>query len=175
MSYPESEPIEATVAELKPRMRNLTIAFKVIEKGEIREVTSRKDGEQHRVADIRVGDSTGTVLVPMWDDAIDQVEVEKTYNLANGYTTLFQGFLRLNVGRYGELSDAEEAIQEINLEVDMSAEEHEREYRPRRGYGGGRGGYGGGGGGGGGYGRRDDRGGGYRRGGRGGGRGRGRY
>ncbi|MHA1481266.1 MAG: hypothetical protein ACTSQZ_07580, partial [Candidatus Thorarchaeota archaeon] len=86
---------------------------------------------------------------------------------------LFKGNLRLNIGRYGEISDAEEEIEEINSEVDMSAEEHEREYRPRRSYGGG-------GGGGGGYGgdRRGGGGGGYggggggrdRRGGGGGGR-----
>jgi hypothetical protein len=41
MSY-DREPIEATVAELKPRMKNVTIKFKVLEKGEEREVTSRK-------------------------------------------------------------------------------------------------------------------------------------
>ncbi|MCK4568147.1 MAG: hypothetical protein KAU48_12650, partial [Candidatus Thorarchaeota archaeon] len=81
--------------------------------------------------------------------------------------------LRLNVGRYGKLEAAEEGIEEINMEVDMSAEEHEDD-RPRRSYGGGGrsgGGYGGRSGGGGGYGGRSG-GGGYggdRRGGGGGG------
>ena len=171
MSY-EREPIEATVAELKPRMKNITISFKVIEKSEPREVTSRRDQETHRVLDAIVGDSTGIVTVPLWDDSIDNVEEGSTYLLKNGYTGLFKGFLRLNIGRYGELSSAEEAIEEVNSEVDMSAEEHEREYRPRRSYGGDRGGGGYGGGGyrdrrgGGGYGGRDRRGGGgggYRR------------
>ncbi|MHA1935125.1 MAG: hypothetical protein ACW97A_07565, partial [Candidatus Thorarchaeota archaeon] len=112
--------------------------------------------ETHRVIDAVVGDSSGTVLVPLWDDSIEKLEVEKTYELKNGYTGLFKGNLRLNIGRYGELADSEEGIEEVNMENDMSAEEHEREYRPRRDYGGGRGGgggYGGGrGGGGGGYG-----------------------
>ena len=101
---------------------------------------------------------------------IDNIEEGSTYLLKNGYTGLFKGFLRLNIGRYGEIAAAEEAIEEVNTEVDMSAEEHEREYRPRRSYGGDRGGgYGGGGYGGrdrrdgGGYGGRDRRGGGYRR------------
>ncbi len=158
MSY-EREPIEAVVADLKPRMKNITITFKVVEKGETREVTSRRDNETHRVADAVVGDSTGVVTVPLWDDTIDRVEPGSTYLLKNGYTGLYQGFLRLNIGRYGELEDSEEPIEEINQEVDMSAEEHEREYRPRRSYGGG--GYSGGG-----YGGR----GGSRRGGSGGGR-----
>ena len=182
MSY-DNEPVEATVADLKPRMKNLVISFKVMELGEEREVTSRNDGATHRVLDAIVGDTSGTVAVPLWDDNIDNVEVGNTYLLKNGYTGLFRGNLRLNVGKYGELSDAEEAIEEVNMENDMSAEEHE-DTRRRGGYGGGRGGGGygggrdrgggggyGGGGGGGGYGgggrdRRGGGGGGYGGGGR---------
>jgi len=170
MGYEEREPIEATVAELKPRMKNVTISFKVISIGEQREIESRKDGSSHRVCDITVGDSSGIVQVPLWDDTIDAVEEGSTYNLTNGYTGLFRGNLRLNVGR---LDAAEDGIEEINMEVDMSAEEHEDD-RPRRSYGGGGGGgrggggYGGGGrSGGGGYG--GGGGGGYGGGGRGGG------
>ncbi len=173
MGYEEREPIEATVAELKPRMKNVTISFKVISIGEQREIESRKDGSSHRVCDITVGDTSGIVQVPLWDDTIDAVEEGSTYNLTNGYTGLFRGNLRLNVGRYGKLEAAEEGIEEINMEVDMSAEEHEDD-RPRRSYGGGGGGgYGGGGrgGGGGGYGGGGGGrgGGGYGGGGRGGG------
>lgn len=162
MGYQEREPIEAQISELKPRMKSVNISFKVVEKGEVREVTSRADGEQHRVCDTVVGDSTGLVTVPLWDASIDEVEIEKIYRLENGYTTLFQGHLRLNIGRYGTLKETEEAIEDVNNEVDMSEQEHER--RPR--YGGGRG-YGRGGGGGygrdHGYGGRDRRrGGGYR-------------
>ena len=170
MGYQEREPIEATVAELKPRMKNVTISFKVVAVGEEREVTSRNDGATHRVADATVGDTTGCVQVPLWDNSLDDVKAGTTYTLKNGYTGLFRGNLRLNIGKFGELAEAEEAIAEVNEEVDMSAEEHEDDRR-RGGYGGGGrggGGYGGGGGrGGGGYG---GGGGGY---GGGGGRGRG--
>ena len=98
-----------------------------VEKGETREVTSRKDGETHRVCDIVVGDTTGCVTVPLWDDAIEAMEEGKTYLLENGYTGIFQSHLRLNVGRYGVLKDAEEAIAEVNKEQDMSEAEHERQ------------------------------------------------
>ncbi|MFW9910451.1 MAG: single-stranded DNA-binding protein [Candidatus Thorarchaeota archaeon] len=167
MSY-EREPIEATVAELKPQMKNLTISFKVVEFGEEREVSSRNDGATHRVLDAVVGDSTGVVAVPLWDDVIDNLEVGNTYILKNGYTGLFRGNLRLNVGKYGEISQSEEAIEEVNMENDMSAEEHEDTRRRGgnggdRGYGGNRDRSYGGGGGGGGYGGggRDRRSGGY--------------
>jgi replication factor A1 len=165
MSYNDREPIEATVAELKPQMKNVTISFKIMEMGEEREVTSRGNGESHRVLDAVVGDSTAHVAVPLWDSNIDELEIGNTYTLKNGYTGLFRGNLRLNIGKYGEVSEAEEAIDEVNMDVDMSAEEHEDDRR-RGGYGGGGrggGGYGGdrrGGGGGYGGGGRDRRGGG---------------
>jgi replication factor A1 len=138
MSY-DREPVEATVSELKPRMKSVNISFKVVEKGEAREVTSRRDGETHRVLDATVGDSTGTVLLSLWDDTIETVEVDKTYRLENGYTSLFQGHLRLNIGRYGNLSEAETPIEEVDTENDLSAAEHERprRYGGYRGYGGG--------------------------------------
>ena len=166
MSYAESEPIEATVAELQPRMKNITITFKLVSIGEQREVTSRRDGANHRVADATVGDATGVVQLPLWDSSIDDMKAGTTYTLKNGYTGLFRGNLRLNIGKYGEITEAEEAIEEVNEEVDMSAEEHED--TRRRSYGGGRGGggggyggynRGGGYGGGGGYNNRDRRGG----------------
>ncbi len=166
MGYEEREPIEATVAELKPRMKNVTISFKVISMGEEREIESRSDGTSHRVCDITVGDTSGTVQVPLWDEAIDNITEGTSYNLTNGYTGLFRGNLRLNVGRYGKLEQAEEAIEEVNMDIDMSAEEHEDD-RPRRSYGGGgrsggSGGYGGDRrGGGGGYSGRSSSGGGY--------------
>jgi len=120
----EREPIEATMAELKPQMKNLVISFKVMELGEEREVTSRHDDSTHRIADAIVGDSTGTVTVPLWDANIDSVEVGKTYTLKNGYTGLFRRNLRLNIGKYGELSDAEEPIEEVSTDNNMSAKEH---------------------------------------------------
>ena len=170
----DTAPVEATVAELKPSMRNLTIVFKVVEIGEEREITSRDTGDAHRVVDARVGDSTGTVLVPLWDDAIDNMEVGQTYKLTNGYTGLFRGNLRLNVGKYGQVAEAEQPIEDVKSDLDMSAAEHEDSRPPRRDFGGSRsGGYGssyggdrrGGFGGdrrssGGGYGGRDRRGGG---------------
>lgn len=131
----DREPIEATVVELRPRMKSVSITFKVMEIGEEREVTSRRDGETHRVLDVVVGDSTGIVRMPFWNEMIDEVAEGKTYLLTNGYTTLFRGNLRLNIGRYGELTEAEEEmVEEVNMELDMSEEEHEYTRR-RRDYG----------------------------------------
>ncbi len=133
MSQPTYEPVVVSVEELKPRMKHLTITFKIVEKGETRTVTSRADNEEHRLADAIVGDSTGVVVMPLWDQSIEELQVGETYTLVNGYTTLFKGFLRLNIGKYGEISRAEAPIEEVNTEKNMSGEHHEQVRRSRRG------------------------------------------
>jgi replication factor A1 len=151
-----------TIGDLKPSSREVDLTFKVVEKAEPKEVQSKTDGQTHRVAEATVGDSTGIVLMTLWDDKIDSVEKDKAYALKNGYVSLFNNTIRLNIGRYGELSPTDAQVQ-VNMENNVSEKQHEREFRPRR-FGGGGGGFRGGGGGYGGGG-----GGGYRGGGRGGG------
>jgi replication factor A1 len=129
MSDNKIETVEATIAELKPGMKSVNITFKVMNTSEERSVESRKTGETYRVVDAQVGDSTGTILMPIWNETIDSIEVGTTYALTNGYTGLFKGNLRLQLGKFGSIAAAEEPIDEVNSEVDMSAEEHAS--RPR--------------------------------------------
>ena len=129
MSDNRNEAVEATISELKPGMKSVNITFKVMNTSEERSVESRKTGETYRVVDAQVGDSTGTILMPIWNETIDTIEEDTTYTLTNGYTGLFRGNLRLQLGKFGSIAVAEEPIDEVNSEVDMSAEEHAS--RPR--------------------------------------------
>ena len=118
------EAVEATIAELKPGMKSVNISFNPPILMWQAYQTSRKNGETYRVVDAQVGDSTGTILMPIWNETIETIEVDKTYTLTNGYTGLFKGNLRLQLGKFGSIAAAEEPIDEVNSEVDMSAEDH---------------------------------------------------
>ena len=118
------EPIEANVSELEPKMKSVNITFKVLSLGEERSVESRRDEQTHRVLDAVVGDSTATVMMPLWNETIDTVEEGATYTLTNGYTNLFKGSLRLHLGKFGSIATADEPISDVNTELDMSAEQH---------------------------------------------------
>ena len=120
------EAVEATISELKPGMKSVNISFKVMSTGEERTVESRSDSQKHRVLDATVGDSTGTIMMPFWNETIDTMKEGETYNLTNGYVGIFKGSLRLQSGKFGSIESAETPIEEINSEVDMSAEEHSR-------------------------------------------------
>lgn len=124
MSDNKVEAIEATISELKPGMKSVNITFKVMSTSEIRTVESRRDGETYKVLDATVADSTGKIMMPIWNEAIEKIEDGATYRLLNGYTGLFRNNLRLQLGKFGSIATAEEPIEEVNMELDMSLEEH---------------------------------------------------
>ena len=120
------------IANLKPNSRRINLRARVLDIGESKEVTSRKSGEQRRLAEALIGDETGTILLTLWDDKIDAVEVGGTYEIKNAFVTVFKGSMRLNVGKYGEIEKSSEEIadDEVNREKNLS----EEKVPMRRGY-----------------------------------------
>ena len=128
-------PIEyVKVDTLKPRARNVNVIVKVVSKSQVRNVTSRRDFTVHRVAEALVGDETGCVVLTLWDDKIDDFSPDDVFEIRNGYTPLFRGSLRLNIGRYGEAEKVDREVGEVNTENNLSEKIYEEpfRYRPRR-------------------------------------------
>ena len=150
------------VRDLTPNSKQVNVLAKVINVGEPKEVMG-KFGDPRKVCEAVVGDDTATIILSLWNEQIGSIAKDEVILVDNGYVSLVRGHMRLNVGRYGNLSKSTEAIAEVNQSLDMSQQEFESErrsfggggYRDRGGGGGGYGGgrYGGGGGGGGGGGR----------------------
>jgi len=121
------------VDALKPSLRNVNVTLRVVGIGEPRSVTSRRDYSVHRVAEALVGDETGCVLLNVWDDQISVFNKGNVIEIKNGYTSLFRGFLRLNIGRRGAVEKVDKEIGEVNKENNLSKEMHESFlYRPSR-------------------------------------------
>ncbi len=113
------------VDSLKPRLRNVNVTVKIVDIGVPRSVTSRRDSSVHRVAEALVGDETGCVLLTLWDDQTSAFNNGDVIEVKNGYTSLFRGFLRLNVGRLGVAGKVEREIGEVNTENNLSEKMHE--------------------------------------------------
>ncbi|HYA11329.1 MAG TPA: single-stranded DNA-binding protein [Thermoplasmata archaeon] len=154
------------VRDLTPNSKQVNVLAKVLNVGEPKEVMG-KFGDPRKVCEAVVGDDTATITLSLWNEQIGTIAKDEVILVDNGYVSLVRGHMRLNVGRYGNLSKSTEAIAEVNQSLDMSQQEFESErrsfggggYRDRGGGGGGGGGYGGGryggGGGGGGGGSRE--------------------
>ena len=91
------------IKDLKNGMRRVDVTAKVVEKSSPREVRSRYKNETYNVADAIVTDGTGTIKLTLWNEQIDQVNVNDTVKVENGYITSFRGEIQLNVGRYGKM------------------------------------------------------------------------
>ncbi|MGC9345844.1 MAG: hypothetical protein ACP5ER_03515 [Candidatus Bathyarchaeales archaeon] len=128
------EPVDVKVGELTPTSRAVNVIAKVVSKSEVRSIAAGRDGAPHRVCDALVGDETGCVYLTLWDDNIEKVKEGDTISVKNGYVNLFRGNMRLNVGRYGTLEVAEEALEgEVNTENNLSTKVYEQPRRPFRG------------------------------------------
>ncbi len=139
MSEAPTEPVK--VGTLKSNLRNLNVMVKILSIGEPRVIFSRRDRSEHRVAEALVGDETGCVLLTLWDAQIDALGKDEVYEIKNGYTNLFHGSLRLNMGKYGTAEKVDTDIEEVNTRNNLSQERHgdtswrkasTRPYRRRR-------------------------------------------
>ncbi len=130
----ERELKKVKIADITPSTRRFEVTFKVLNVGEERSVISRKDSSEHRVADVLVGDETGTMIFSAWDDNIEKMKEHEgeTVTLKNGYVSVYRGSMRLSTGRYGSIEPANEEIQDVNTENNISEKQVESSWRPRR-------------------------------------------
>ncbi len=128
----EEIPNFVKISDLDQDSKRIDIKGKIVEKGEVKEITSKKTGETHQLCDVLIGDETGTIILTLWNDAIDLVEEGKTYWIKNSYCIVFNNSLRLSLGRYGSIEEIDESIEEINEENNISSRYIES--RPRRTY-----------------------------------------
>ena len=92
------------IRDLRNGMKQVTVEAKVVEKSDTREVMSRFKNQTYKVADALISDDTGTIKLTLWNDQIDQVNVNNIVKIENGYISSFRGEIQLNVGKYGKLS-----------------------------------------------------------------------
>jgi len=92
------------IIELRNGMKNVSVEAKVVEKSEPREVMSRFKDETYKVATAMIADETGTIKLTLWNDQINQVNVNDKVKVEKGYVTSFKGEIQLNIGRYGILT-----------------------------------------------------------------------
>ncbi len=114
------------VEGLKPNLRNVNVVLKVVDIGQPRGVFVRKSSSEHRVAEALVGDETGMVLLNLWDDQIDSFDLNDVFEIKNGYTSLFRGSLRLNIGRHGTAEKVDTEIGEVNKQNNVSEKRYEQ-------------------------------------------------
>jgi replication factor A1 len=103
------------IRDIKHFQKKVDLIAKVIDKTNIREVTSKLDETKHKVCEVLIGDDTGTIYLTVWDEAISKIEIGKAYIFKNLFSSEFQKSMRLNIGRFGE-------FQETDAQIDVDLE-----------------------------------------------------
>lgn len=117
----QSNSIDWTLIEQFIReSRRVNVRFKVLKKGKTRIVTERASGRKHEISDCIVGDSSAIVNLTLWNEDIDSVLLDRTYELLKGYINLFDECMSLSRGRRGVLVESTISIIDVNEQIDMS-------------------------------------------------------
>ena len=117
-----------TVQDLDDRRGGVSIRVRILSESEPRTVNT-KDGQEHSVVDVMVGDRTGTVPLSLWDERIHDVDIGDIIDVDNAYVNTFKGRLRLNIGKYGKI----EKVQDEGFpSTDELSRLRRRRYRRRR-------------------------------------------
>ena len=89
------------VSELKPGTGNVSLELEVVSKDNEREIN--KYGRKLRVANFTVKDESGSIVLVLWNEQIDQVKEGGKIKIENGYVNEWQGAAQLTLGKFGKL------------------------------------------------------------------------
>jgi len=108
------------IEQFTQESRCVNVRFKVLKKGKTRVVSERASGRKHEISECIIGDSSAIVNLTLWNEDIDIVEPDRTYELLNGYINLYEECMILSRGRRGVLAESDISINDVNEQIDMS-------------------------------------------------------
>ena len=86
-----------TCEEAKQMKSGINIQAKIVDKGEVREVTTKFG--QTKVCDAFLEDESGRIKLTLWAEDTEKVKDGDTVSIEGGYTTTFRNEIQLNEGR----------------------------------------------------------------------------
>jgi replication factor A1 len=99
---------ELKIAQIKPGMRGIAVAAKVVWTDDVREVKT-KFGPA-RVSWVVLEDETGSIRLNLWRQQIDEVRVGDTVRLVNAFVRVYRDEFELNIGSDGRIEVLEHGL-----------------------------------------------------------------
>ena len=91
------------VEDIRDGQQRVIIEASVENIGVTRTVTSRKTGEELKVADVILTDDTGSIKLVLWNQQIPQVRADSRVRIEEGYVTSYRDELQLSIGKWGSI------------------------------------------------------------------------
>ena len=100
--------------------KNIDLIVKIIDIEPERKVISKRSGKKFRIADVKVADDSGMMILSAWDDMIDEISPGEFLKIKNAYVNEFRGKLSLNVGNKGSYTIIDESSPEAQFKVNKT-------------------------------------------------------
>ncbi len=98
----EPSPSPIHIANLKNKMRDVTVEGKIIEVP-MKTLVDTRFGSEAYVSNVLLEDSTGTIRLTLWNDQISEVAVGDMVSIENAKVAMFCGMPQLRIGKSGIL------------------------------------------------------------------------
>ncbi|EPS67409.1 hypothetical protein M569_07366, partial [Genlisea aurea] len=122
------KPVFVKVDSLKPGTYGHTLVVKVLQSNNVSNKKLRPrvpKNQNSRIAEILVGDETGTILFTARNDQVESMNPGNTVILRNAKIDMFKGSMRLAVDKWGRIDVTEPATFVVKEENNLSLVEYE--------------------------------------------------
>ncbi|MFC4448727.1 single-stranded DNA binding protein [Halorussus aquaticus] len=109
------------VEDLSLGLSDVNLRGKVLDTDEVR-TFDRDDGSEGKVANLKLGDSTGRIRVTLWDERTDRAEELDpgvSVEVVDGYVRERDGSLELHVGNRGAVEEIDEDVEYVPETADI--------------------------------------------------------
>ena len=125
------------IKDIKARSGQIDIVFTVVSKEQPR--TFEKFGKPGKVCNAKIKDASGEILLTLWNEQIEALEVGDKVHLTNGWCSEYRDERQLSTGKFGKLdviekgsplivtNDPERLAKVRSVESSDEAEEEEPE------------------------------------------------
>ncbi|WP_115862485.1 single-stranded DNA binding protein [Halorussus litoreus] len=110
------------VEDLSLGLSDVNLRGKVLDTDDVR-TFDRDDGSEGKVANLKLGDSTGRIRVTLWDErtaAAEELDPGVSVEVVDGYVRERDGDLELHVGNRGAIEEIDEEVEYVPETADIA-------------------------------------------------------
>ena len=93
------------IKDVKPNLGKIDLVATVVAKEAPR--TFEKFGKSGKVCNATLEDPSGRIMLTLWNDEVDQINIGDKVKIANGWCSEFKGQKQLSAGKFGKIEVVE--------------------------------------------------------------------
>lgn len=105
------------IKDIRANQGNVELEGKVVKKESARQFA--KFGKSGQVCNAVLQDETGEIVLTLWNEDVEKVNVGDQIHLKNGWCSEYKGEKQVSTGKFGKLEIVEKAVQVFSNDPGM--------------------------------------------------------